>query len=180
MEMPEVFEYGGYGVNVKLTEMRDSKDVVWVRGNSFVVVDSPERGDFTLGLNGQRVQLVSINGIGEIRWNARAYDVVNALQYAAKGELNESWDCAMHLMAAKHFGLVIDLRAQLHLLAAHARCQQLQCLLQHVTQPQPFTETGRGLAGESLEVTGQRGHALQQAIDALQSIAHGFRPTAVE
>jgi hypothetical protein len=106
MDHPEVFEYGGYGVNVKLTSMQTSKDVVWVRGNSFVLVDSPTRGPFTLGVNGQRVALVSINGLGEIRWDVRAYDIVNALQYAAEGKLDASWDCAMHLMAAKHFGLV--------------------------------------------------------------------------
>ena len=67
MSMPEVFEYGGYGVNVKLTEMRTTKDVVWVRGNSFVVVENKERGPFVLP-NGDRVDLVSVNGIGEVRW----------------------------------------------------------------------------------------------------------------
>lgn len=106
MAMPEVFEYGGYGVNVKLTEMRDSDDVVWVRGNSFVVVDNPKTGDFKLP-NGQRVDLVSINGIGEIRWDVWHNDITKAMEYEAKGELKADWDCAMHLIAARHFGLTV-------------------------------------------------------------------------
>ena len=81
---------------------------------------------------------------------------------------------------AKHFDLVIDLCTQLHLLAAHARRQQLQRLLQYVTQAQALTEAGWGFAGEGLEVAGQRGHALQQAIDTLQAITYGFRAAAVE
>lgn len=109
MDRPEVFEYGNYGVNCKLTSMQTNKDVFWHRGNSFVVVDDPQRGGFLLG--SQRVSLVSINGIGEIRWPVWSREVVQALQYAAEGKLDATWDCAMHLLAAKHFGLAVYLEA---------------------------------------------------------------------
>lgn len=102
---PEVFEYGGYGVNIKLTSASTSKDVVWVRGNSFVLVDDPE-GDFLLGE--QRVNLVSVNGIGEIRWDVREHDIKQAERYEDSGEeYSHTWDCFMHLAAYRHFGLKI-------------------------------------------------------------------------
>jgi hypothetical protein len=105
---PEVFEFGGYGVNVKLTVMETSKDIVWVRGNSFVLVDSPEQGSFLL--DGQRVELVSINGIGEIRWKVWERDIIDGLRYEKEGKTNINWDCIMHLAAYKHFGLDIYVR----------------------------------------------------------------------
>lgn len=103
-DFPEVFEYGGYGVNCKLTEMRTNKDVVWVRGNSFVLVKNEERGPF-FAPNGDRVDLVSINGIGEVRWPVWERDIESAEQYELDGKLDPKWDCAMHLEAYRHFDL---------------------------------------------------------------------------
>lgn len=101
---PEVFDYGGYGVNCKISRMdTGDKDIAWVRGNSFVLVDSPERGHFMLG--NQRVDLVSINGIGEIRWPVWERDIESALRYEKEGKLDSSWDCAMHLQAFRWLGL---------------------------------------------------------------------------
>lgn len=105
MAMPEVFDYGNYGVNIKLTSMETNKDVVWVRGNSFVLVDDPKRGDFLL--NGQRVALLSINGMGEIRWPVWHRDIIDAMHYLAEGKGANTWDCFMHYEAFRHFGLAI-------------------------------------------------------------------------
>lgn len=66
-----VFKYGGYGVDVKLQSMKTSPSVFWSKAHhSFVVVDDPQRGDFSY--KGRRVSLISVNGIGEIRWKVRA------------------------------------------------------------------------------------------------------------
>lgn len=104
--MAEIFEYGGYGVNVKLTNANYSPDVAWVRGNSFVLVANP-KGRFLHG--SQRVDLVSINGIGEIRWPVPDRDIWHAEDLEAKGMRDDSWDCFMHLSAARHFGLSLAL-----------------------------------------------------------------------
>jgi len=109
MEQPEVFEYGNYGVNIKLTSMETNKDVIWVRGNSFILVDDPKRGDFLLG--GQRVALLSINGMGEIRWPVWSRDIIDGLKYLVKGDFDPSWDCMMHLKAYQHFGLAVYVEA---------------------------------------------------------------------
>jgi hypothetical protein len=109
MDRPEVFEYGNYGVNVKLTRMDPyDKDVAWVKGNSFVLVNSPERGQFLI--DGQRVALVSINGLGEIRWDVWKRDIIDALKYEAEGTCKD-WDCFMHLAAFRHFNLAVYVEA---------------------------------------------------------------------
>lgn len=54
----ELSEFGGYGVNRQLRAMTNSPWVVWVNSNSYVCC---KRSDGTF-------QIISINGIGEIRW----------------------------------------------------------------------------------------------------------------
>lgn len=87
-----VLKYGGRGVEVSLRsytdpgrdtvfwspqrwreEVRDGRTYQEPAGgfNSFVCVDDPERGYWRTA-EGQRVALVSINGIGEIRWRIDA------------------------------------------------------------------------------------------------------------
>jgi hypothetical protein len=100
---PEVFDYGGYGVNCKITHMdTGDKDIAWVRGNSFVIVNN-DKGAFLMGQT--PVDLVSINGIGEIRWRVWERDITSAQEYEAKDELKDDWDCAMHLRAFRWLGL---------------------------------------------------------------------------
>ncbi|MNQ54726.1 hypothetical protein D3C85_687990 [compost metagenome] len=80
----------------------------------------------------------------------------------------------------QHHGVAVDCAVQLHLFAAQAGRQQLQRLFQHVAQAQALAEAGRALAGEGLQVPGEPGHALQQAIDAAQAFVHVGLATAVE
>lgn len=100
--MAEVFEYGGYGVNCKLTSASPSPDVAWVRGNSFVLVASP-KGPFLH--KGQRVDLVSINGMGEVRWPVWKMHIEQALELNEQETMDPNWDSSMHLSAFRHFGL---------------------------------------------------------------------------
>ena len=64
-----IHEYGGHGVDVKLISKFNPgpASVFWSKGyNSFVMVDDPNGAWMTP--DNQRVALVAINGIGEIRW----------------------------------------------------------------------------------------------------------------
>lgn len=63
--------FGGHGVNRQLNHMRSNEAVYWSRGgNSYVVVqiEEPQRIWGTVSDPGYHI--VSINGIGEIRWSA--------------------------------------------------------------------------------------------------------------
>lgn len=65
-----LYRYGGFGVDVKLASRNDPADVYWSEGyNSFVLVHPhiEDSGNWFTP-DGQRCDLVSINGIGEIRW----------------------------------------------------------------------------------------------------------------
>jgi len=54
----ETVQRGGYGVQIALRHMRNDAKVFWSeQSNSYVVVD-----------DGDQLTLLSINGIGEIRW----------------------------------------------------------------------------------------------------------------
>ncbi|MCY1185798.1 hypothetical protein D9M73_266100 [compost metagenome] len=57
---------------------------------------------------------------------------------------------------------------QLHRLVAQARFQQLQGAVDHLRQVEAFAQAAGALAGEGLQVAGQRGHALQLFVEALQ------------
>lgn len=98
-----VFKHGGYGVDVKLNTMETTTDVFWIRGNSYVLV-AEDRGHFKTK-DGTRVAIVSVNGIGEVRWVFWESSVRDALRHQAAGTLNESWDCASALAAFNHFNL---------------------------------------------------------------------------
>lgn len=83
---PRVQKYGGRGVDIKLRSHTDPpKDTVFWSPqkyhpngdpaggfNSFVVVDDPKHGNFATP-DGQRVSVISVNGIGEIRWRVEIY-----------------------------------------------------------------------------------------------------------
>jgi hypothetical protein len=62
-------ERGGHGVTTQLTTTRNTPGVFWSRRhNSFVIVRD-EQGPWRLGT--ERVALLSINGIGQVRWAVR-------------------------------------------------------------------------------------------------------------
>jgi hypothetical protein len=70
-----MLKFGGFGVDVQLHSMRNSADIVWVRGNSYARVAVPANADeYVLrelvhtNVHGERYLIVSVNGIGEERW----------------------------------------------------------------------------------------------------------------
>lgn len=102
--MAEIFEYGGHGVNIKITGMDpNNPDIAWVRGNSFVMVEDQECGPFLCGTT--PVRILSVNGMGEIRWAVDAWSLRKAMESEKMGLLDPSWDSAMHLKAFHHFNL---------------------------------------------------------------------------
>jgi hypothetical protein len=70
-----MYQFGDKGVDVKLHDMSSTANIVWVRGNSYVRVAVPvdateydrqyklHRNDY-----GEEYYIISVNGIGEIRW----------------------------------------------------------------------------------------------------------------
>lgn len=61
----ELSKVGGYGIDRKLDHMRSLPWVFWsIGGNSFVCVANGAHG----------LQLVSINGLGEVRWTVEAWN----------------------------------------------------------------------------------------------------------
>jgi hypothetical protein len=78
-----MYRFGGHGVNVQLSSMRSTGDVCWLKGNSYVRVQVPDHrveGDETRvhrNLAGEEFYIISVNGIGEIRWPVNSgYDLV--------------------------------------------------------------------------------------------------------
>ena len=68
--MTIVYEYGGHGVDIRLQSTMVPPGVYWDMSenmSSTVAVADPEGVLVTKG--GTRVSLVSVNGIGEIRWH---------------------------------------------------------------------------------------------------------------
>jgi len=63
----EAVEYGGHGVNIGLLTDRNTPKVWWSKDYNSYVVALDGRGEWMME-NGTRVNLLSINGIGEIRW----------------------------------------------------------------------------------------------------------------
>ncbi len=98
-----VYKLGGHGVDVKLHSRHDPPIFWSERSNSYVLAADP-RGDFTV--KGKPVSLFSVNGIGEIRWQATRRDVESALNMEREGRLKPDWDVYEYLAAAKHYGLV--------------------------------------------------------------------------
>ena len=72
MHQAKLFEYGGRGVDVMLESKADPPEVFWTStGNSYVLVRPSNESIATwshpkLG----KCHLISVNGIGEIRWVA--------------------------------------------------------------------------------------------------------------
>jgi hypothetical protein len=74
----KMYKFGGHGVDVKLYDMSNTANIVWVRGNSYVRVQVPEPAEFHQGWppealthrnnDGEAYYIVSVNGMGEVRW----------------------------------------------------------------------------------------------------------------
>lgn len=77
--MAKIFNYRQGGVDIALRTMRTSEDVFWTeRANSYVLVESRDEGRHSMPKwthNGMRVDCLSINGIGEVRWALTPTDV---------------------------------------------------------------------------------------------------------
>jgi hypothetical protein len=113
---PQVFgwtdtEYGPR-VAVRLVDHRTTPDIYWsVRYNSYVLAEvrsnaTPFEQRQAIDFNGRKVQLVSVNGMGEVRWTVEQW----AIDCALRDEKEEWWDRVNgdgkeQLAAARHFGL---------------------------------------------------------------------------
>ena len=82
-----MYKFGGHGVDVKLHSIANSKDIFWSQPNcnSFVRVAVPATADewsqqqYTHRNEfGEAYYIVSVNGIGEVRW------YVDASEYSLK------------------------------------------------------------------------------------------------
>ncbi len=66
----QIYNYDRRGVNMKLKSLIDPPDVYWHKNGvaSYVLVSDEKNGNFTTG-DGTRVRVVSVDGLGEIRWD---------------------------------------------------------------------------------------------------------------
>lgn len=88
----KAYDFGDYGVDIRIYNRFDPPDVFWSeRGNSYVMVEprDPERALFFHPEHGP-VNLVSINGLGEIRWDVLPWEVDKPEQKAAMEFFNLS------------------------------------------------------------------------------------------
>lgn len=104
----------GNRVDVALHDTQTTERVFWSpkwedkgRGtsggaNSFVLVRS-DRGEFEV--DGERVSLVCINGIGEVRWRVTANKLHADLGYE-KLDWWRDMEYGEELKAARHFGII--------------------------------------------------------------------------
>lgn len=109
-----VQRYGGFGVDYKIQDARNIPGELWwsPRGpdgyggfNSYVVVAS-DHGIFLLP-DGERVDIVSINGLGEVRWPVMAHDLSFALRLESSGEpLKPCTGPFETVEAMRYFGLI--------------------------------------------------------------------------
>jgi len=76
--------------------------------NSYVVANTSRDGtEGPFIVDAQCVNLYSINGIGEIRWEVTKQDLINALRLEAEGITDPSeGTCIEMLAAARHFGIL--------------------------------------------------------------------------
>ena len=107
-------EHPRYVVDCQLREIRTTPDVWWSpSANSYVLAEvrnketwanTPATDRYFWVIDGKLVQLVSINGGGEVRW-----DVTKDRVERARAQENEAWgrkgDSWEYLCAARHFGL---------------------------------------------------------------------------
>jgi hypothetical protein len=83
-----VYQYGGYGVDVKLHSKTVPSDVYWdAVANSYVLVEDKE--GLWATQDGKRVSIVSVNGIGEIRWHLREYEAGDHVSWFNLQEVRE-------------------------------------------------------------------------------------------
>lgn len=90
--MATLYNYGGCGVDVKLVSRYDPgpEDVFWSKqGSSYVLVEPSQRGGTWIHPVHGEVNLVSINGMGEIRWDVMP------------------WSYGEDLEAVEYFGLTL-------------------------------------------------------------------------
>lgn len=91
-------------VNVMLDRAVTNDWVFWSpRHNSYVCVEH-DIGDYVTP-EGVRVDLASVNGIGEIRWWVQRWQIENALRTEKEMPLDPTWDITEYLEAFKHFKL---------------------------------------------------------------------------
>ena len=87
-------------VDVLLHDMATTESIYWSdRKNSYVLTE-PMDGEDQLTLpDGQAVRLVSVNGIGEVRWEAMSYQLSGILERAPTpgSDAHEVWCAARHL-----------------------------------------------------------------------------------
>lgn len=111
--MPTVYRFdkAGRRVDVKLYEVRTTRDVFWSPGcNSYILCELPQghtgRTSFRLP-NDQPVKLYSINGAGEVRWEVEPYRMRRAVRDVRQNVELRGDDKEFYL-AFKHFNLTVD------------------------------------------------------------------------
>ena len=88
----------GRHVDIGLTNAQTTRDVFWsVGGNSYVLAEN--------ALDSQQPLLVSINGMGEVRWVVSPQQIARAVEQERTGTLRPYTDSAEYVAAARHFGL---------------------------------------------------------------------------
>jgi hypothetical protein len=89
----------GNCVNVQLANLYTTPDVFWsARGNSYVLASNAQDAAQPL--------LVSVNGLGEVRWTVDDRALQRALRHERESWFNPQGDDAETLAAARHFKLV--------------------------------------------------------------------------
>ena len=104
--------YVGRQVDVELHSMTTTEDVFWShRSNSYVLAEAPvlERKEHVEQVlwteEGKAVQLLSVNGIGEVRWPVWPYHLEAGQRAEKAGWIKPDHDIYEYLQAARHFGL---------------------------------------------------------------------------
>ena len=85
MEERKACSYGGYGVDLKLSHAGNTDRVFWYEGNSYVFCPDENYGTHVTE-DGRQVAIISVNGIGEIRWKATGF--LDAAEEFAAGYFN--------------------------------------------------------------------------------------------
>lgn len=89
----------GNHVDVKLSHTQSTADVYWSpRGNSYVLAENV--------LTPGEPLLVSVNGLGEVRWTIDPHTLQRAVHDEHEPWFNATGDAAEALAAARHLGLL--------------------------------------------------------------------------
>ena len=88
-----MYKFGVFGVDVQLRDKRNTADIVWINGNSYVRVALPsDANDYDWRYRrhtnefGQHYFIVSVNGIGEKRWEVNNHYDLNREENAQVAE----------------------------------------------------------------------------------------------